>query len=538
MTLQVDQNMGQSQLLELAVTNLGVIEEASLLFNPGMTAITGETGAGKTLLVTALQLLSGGRSDSSLVGVFSDEAIVEGRFLCDGSEMVLQRTIPKQGRSRAYLNGRISTVGFLQELSGPIVEIHGQHGYSGLVRKEHQRKALDDFASIDTSQLHKFRQEEHNLIASLQELGGHNEDRSKELELYKFQASEIDEAEITDALEDERLRVEELMLGDATGNLEAAIQVKQILESNSHFNDEISEALRQIKGRESLKELQIKINELLDVVSDVASDARNIAESIDVNPEKLSQIQLRRSLLTGLRRKYGDTLEEVLSYRDNLQKKIETIEGSSEKIKASEQLLLTLRSEMDLEEQKIYAERKKAAPMLSKQIRKHLESLSLPHADINFSVDGRSGEDVELLVALNKGMLAQPLAKIVSGGELSRTMLALRLVLSNDPSTAIFDEVDAGIGGEVALSVGAALKSLAKDRQVLVVTHLAQVAAYADTHIGVTKSETNAGVEVQVDQLDDDQRVIEISRMLSGSPESENAQKHAKELISASRSGE
>jgi len=302
--------------------------------------------------------------------------------------------------------------------------------------------------------------------------------------------------------------------------------------------DEISEALRQIKGRESLKELQIKINELLDVVSDVASDARNIAESIDVNPEKLSQIQLRRSLLTGLRRKYGDTLEEVLSYRDNLQKKIETIEGSSEKIKASEQLLLTLRSEMDLEEQKIYAERKKAAPMLSKQIRKHLESLSLPHADINFSVDGRSGEDVELLVALNKGMLAQPLAKIVSGGELSRTMLALRLVLSNDPSTAIFDEVDAGIGGEVALSVGAALKSLAKDRQVLVVTHLAKVAAYADTHIGVTKSETNAGVEVQVDQLDDDQRVIEISRMLSGSPESENAQKHAKELISASRSGE
>ena len=176
----------KNQLLELAVKNLGVIEEASILFNEGMTAITGETGAGKTLLVTALQLLSGGRSDSSLVGLFGDEAIVEGRFISDENEVILRRIIPKEGRSRAYFNGQLSTVGFLQEFSAPIVEIHGQHGYSGLTQREHQRKALDAFASIDASRLERIQSEGKDLIDLLQKLGGDGVERSKELELYKF----------------------------------------------------------------------------------------------------------------------------------------------------------------------------------------------------------------------------------------------------------------------------------------------------------------------------------------------------------------
>ena len=535
MALQADQSEDQSQLLELAVTNLGVIEHASLLFGSGMTAITGETGAGKTLLVTALQLLSGGRSDSSLVGVYGDEAVIEGRFYSEGSEVILQRAIPREGRSRAYVDGRISSVAFLQELSEPIVEIHGQHGFSGLVHKEHQRKALDDFGLIDLSHLEGLLQEEREFLDILQDLGGGDADRSRELELYRFQAAEIDEAEITDVLEDERLRAEELLLGDATGNREVATQVREILAADSLFSEGISDALRQMKGRDALKNLETKVADLLESVSEVASDARNIAESIDASPEKLAQIQLRRSLLTGLRRKYGETLEEILQYRSELQEKIESIEGSAEKIGETEQRLLGVREKINLEKKKIGQQRKKVAPKLSKEICLRLANLSLPKANIEFSIEGPSGEDVDLLVALNKGMPAQPLSKIASGGELSRTMLALRLVLSSDPSTSVFDEVDAGIGGEVAVSVGASLRDLAKNRQVLVVTHLAQVASYADTHIAVTKSETDTGVEVKVSQLDEEQRVVEISRMLSGSPESEHAQKHAKELIYQSR---
>ena len=243
-----------------------------------------------------------------------------------------------------------------------------------------------------------------------------------------------------------------------------------------------------------------------------------------------------RDSLTGLRRKYGETLDQVLLYRSDLEQKIQSIEGSDERIKETERLLLKLQNEMAIEEQKIYQQRKKAAPKLSSKILTNLVGLSLPHASIEFSIDGKSGENVELLISLNQGSDMQPLSKVASGGELSRTMLALRLVLSVDPATAIFDEVDAGIGGEVALSVGKALKELSNDRQVLVVTHLAQVAAYANTHIGVTKSETNKRVDVKVATLDEAQRVREISRMLSGSPDSENAQKHAVELIAASRS--
>ncbi|MED5265693.1 MAG: DNA repair protein RecN, partial [Actinomycetota bacterium] len=306
---------------------------------------------------------------------------------------------------------------------------------------------------------------------------------------------------------------------------------------SSHFIEEITEVLREISSRESLQELEREIVELIETSTEVSATARNIAESIDSNPEKLSEVQQRRTLLTGLRKKYGKTLDDVLQYRDHLHQKIETIENSAERVKETEEQLSALRKEQDLEEQRIFKERSKAAPKLSSEILRNLVGLSLPHAHIEFSIEGSSGENVELLIALNKGSGVQPLSKIASGGELSRTMLALRLVLSADPATAVFDEVDAGIGGEVALSVGAALKKLSEDRQVFVVTHLAQVAAYADTHIGVTKTETGTGVSVEIAELDDDHRVIEISRMLSGSPESKNAQQHALELISASRSG-
>jgi DNA repair protein RecN (Recombination protein N) len=532
----VGTSKNKNQLLELVVKNLGVIEDASIVFGEGMTAITGETGAGKTLLVTALQLLSGGRSDSSLVGIFGEEATIEGRFICDEDEVILRRIIPKEGRSRAYLNGELSTVGLLQEFTAPIVEIHGQHGYSGLTQRDNQRNALDAFASIDTTQLENYRIEENSLNAILDELGGADGNRGKELELYKFQAAEIDEAEIVDSSEDERLRAEELLLGDVAGNREAAMRVTQVLDSNSRFIDELTDLLREINGRDSLKELEEAVNELLDQASGAASNARGIVESIESDPEKLSQVQQRRSLLTGLRRKYGETLDQVLLYRSDLEQKIQSIEGSDERIKETERLLLKLQDEMAIEEQKIYQQRKKAAPKLSSKILTNLVGLSLPHASIEFSIDGKSGENVELLISLNQGSDMQPLSKVASGGELSRTMLALRLVLSVDPATAIFDEVDAGIGGEVALSVGKALKELSNDRQVLVVTHLAQVAAYANTHIGVTKSETNKRVDVKVATLDEAQRVREISRMLSGSPDSENAQKHAVELIAASRS--
>jgi len=527
---------GKSQLLELAVSNLGVVESVSVLFGSGMTAITGETGAGKTLLVTALELLTGGRSDSLLVGPHGEEAIVEGRFLYKGDEVTLSRVIPRTGRARSYLDGRISTVGAIQEAAGAMVEIHGQHGHTGLVGMAQQRKALDSFANIDLSNLEKLRQEEQKFLSEFEEHGGSSDDRTKELDLYTFQANEIDEAEILDLSEDERLREEELLLGDASGNQEIADLIAEALGSDGRLDSELSDILRRIHGRESLQDLERKVTGVLHDVTAIASDARNLAEAIDASPERLTQVQYRRTLLTGLRRKYGETLEMVIAHRDSIQKKIDQIEGSKERIQKIEQQLTELQQEILAEEEKVGTARRSAAPKLANGICLHMRKLALPNAEIEITVGSGSGQEVELLVSLNKGMPLQPLSKIASGGELARTMLSLRLILSNDPSTAIFDEVDAGIGGQVALAVGAALGDLAAERQVLVVTHLAQVAAFADTHILVTKTETDQGVEVGVGQLDTDERVIEISRMLSGSPESESAQRHAKELLSAAQS--
>lgn len=527
----------KSQLLELAVSNLGVVENVSVLFGPGMTAITGETGAGKTLLVTALELLTGGRSDSLLVGPHGEEATVEGRFLYKGDEVILSRVIPRTGRARSYLDGRISTVGAIQEAAGAMVEIHGQHGHTGLVGMAQQRKALDSFANIDLSNLEKLRQEEQRILSEFEELGGNSDDRTKELDLYTFQADEIDEAEILDLAEDERLREEELLLGDASGNQEVADWIAEALGSDGRLNNELSDILRRLHGRESLQDLEKKVTGVLHDVTGIASDARNLAEAIDASPEKLAQVQYRRTLLTGLRRKYGETLEMVIAHRDGIQKKIDQIEGSAERIQKIEQQLTKLQQEILAEEEKVGTARRSAAPELANGVCLHMRKLALPNAEIQIAVGSGPGEEVQLLVSLNKGMPLQPLSKIASGGELARTMLSLRLILSNDPSTAIFDEVDAGIGGEVAHAVGAALSDLAVERQVLVVTHLAQVAAFADTHILVTKTETDQGVEVGVGQLDTDERVIEISRMLSGSPESESARRHAKELLSGSQSG-
>jgi DNA repair protein RecN (Recombination protein N) len=529
---------GKSQLLELAVSNLGVVESVSVLFGSGMTAITGETGAGKTLLVTALELLTGGRSDSLLVGPHGEEAIVEGRFLYKGDEVTLSRVIPRTGRARSYLDGRISTVGAIQEVAGAMVEIHGQHGHTGLVGMAQQRKALDSFANIDLSNLEKLRQEEQKFLSEFEEHGGNSDDRTKELDLYTFQANEIDEAEILDLSEDERLREEELLLGDASGNKEIADLIAEALGSDGRLDNELSDILRKVHGRESLQDLERKVTAVLHDVTAIASDARNLAEAIDASPERLTQVQYRRTLLTGLRRKYGETLEMVIAHRDSIQIKIDQIEGSKERIQKIEQQLTKLQQEILAEEEKVGTERRSAAPKLAKRVGLHMRKLALPNAEIQIAVGSGSGQEVELLVSLNKGMPLQPLSKIASGGELARTMLSLRLILSNDPSTAIFDEVDAGIGGQVAHAVGAALGDLAAERQVLVVTHLAQVAAFADTHILVTKTETNQGVEVEVGQLDTDERVIEISRMLSGSPESESARRHAKELLSAAQSGQ
>lgn len=520
------------QLLELAATNLGVIGHLSLVFGPGMTAITGETGAGKTLVVTALDLLAGARADATLVGPHGDEAIVEGRFLHDGEELVLQRVIPADGRARAYVNGRLATVATLAEHGSALVELLGQHGHTTLSSPSAQRAALDLFGGVDLAPLVRARLAERELLDQLAALGGDERERLRELELLRFQIDEIDAVGIVSADEDDELRRDEALLAGATTHREHADLAVELLGSDGPADDAVARTLTALEADEVLAPLAARVRDLAAELTDVAAEARVLAESIEADPERLAQVQERRRQLTDLRRKYGDSLAEVLEFRHRAAERLAELEDHERLAAEIDERLEAARAVTAKAAAKVGKARRAAAPRLAAEVADRVRSLALPNASIECAVaDTDPGDAVEILISMNVGAPLQPLSKIASGGELARTMLALRLVLSADPATMVFDEVDAGVGGAAAQAVGAALGRLGRDRQVLVVTHLAQVAAYADNQVTVVKSDDGSMVSVTASSLDDEARVVELSRMLSGSPDSAAARTHAAELL-------
>ena len=519
-----------ARLLEMHVSNLGVIEDASLVFSPGMTALTGETGAGKTLIVTALQLLTGQRADSGVIGPFGDEARVDARYVIGDDEIVISRAVPRDGRSRAYINGSISTVSSLQEITENLIEIHGQHGHTSLEKTSEQLKALDRYAKIDLTNLKALRKTRGDLVNALQETLGF-ENFQQELDFLRFQENEISQVQIESPDEEEKLKESENLLANATDNQYLVMKISETLKADSPLIEEVGKLLQEVKGNQPLESFEHELTELIQVITEISSTARNFAESIDVDPQRLEEVQQRIALLQDIRRKYGKTLQTVLEKQKELAEQILNLENADKASHEIQEKLQTIEKHLAAEEKVIADLRKKAAPGIASEIEGYLRELSIPEGKVDFHIDGTAGEQVEIHVSLNRGQELRPLSRVASGGELARTTLAARLVLSTEPETLIFDEVDAGIGGQTALEVGKCLKELSTDRQVLVVTHLAQVASFADTQIKVTKSESGELPNIAVQTLDKDQRVIEISRMLSGSPDSENAQKHATELL-------
>jgi len=519
-----------ARLLEMHVSNLGVIEDASIVFSPGMIALTGETGAGKTLIVTALQLLTGQRADSAVIGPFGDEARVDARYVIGDEEIVISRAVPRDGRSRAYINGSISTVSSLQEITENLIEIHGQHGHTSLEKTTEQRKALDRYAKIDLTNLKALRKTKADLINALQETLGH-ENFQQELDFLRFQENEISQVQIESPYEEEKLKESENLLASATDNQYLVMKISETLKADSLLIEEIGKLLQEVKGNQPLENFEHELTELIQVITEISSNARNFAESIDVDPQRLEEVQQRIALLQDIRRKYGKTLQTVLDKQQRLAEQILSLENAGQASQEIQEKLQKIEKDLAVEENVIADLRKKAAPGIASEIEGYLRELSIPEGKVEFRIDGAAGEQVEINVSLNRGQELRPLSGVASGGELARTTLAARLVLSTEPETLIFDEVDAGIGGQTAIEVGKCLKELSADRQVLVVTHLAQVASFADTQIKVTKSESGELPNIAVQTLDNSQRVIEISRMLSGSPDSENAQKHATELL-------
>jgi DNA repair protein RecN (Recombination protein N) len=544
-------------LAELHVRDLGVIADLTLVLQPGMTALTGETGAGKTLVVEAIELLVGGKADPVLVRPGADEARVEGRFISDDDddEVVLARVVPRTGRSRAYVDGRLATVAELAEIGGRLVDLHGQHAHQSLLGGRVQRAALDRFGAVDLEPLAAGRARVASLDVALAALGGDARARAREIDLLAFQVGELEAAGLTDPYEGDTLEVEEDFLAAAAAHRQAGTDAHAALRDDGGAADAVAVAIEAVVGRLPFTEIETRLRSVAAEIEEAAADARRTADAIAEDPERLDQVRARRRLLGELCRKYGERLSDVLEYGADARSRLAELHSHDERVR-------------DLEEERIVAvaavaeaaavvgrARREAAPRLAAAVEAHLRELALPRARFEVAVadDDPAGATVTFLLGANPGEAALPLAKVASGGELARTMLACRLVLSEAPPTLVFDEVDAGVGGQAALAVGQALADLARPRadpdldpgpdsadghQVLVVTHLAQVAAFADHQVAVTKHERDGRTVADVRVLDDHQRVVELSRMLSGQPTSATAHHHAQELLataSASR---
>lgn len=561
---------------EIRISSLGVIDESVLELGAGLNVVTGETGAGKTMLVTALGLLLGARADAGAVRSGARAARVEGIVAVDaaaadqvdgfGGEVedgtvVLARQLSAEGRSRAFLGGATVPVSALQVLADSLVAVHGQSDQHRLLRTEAQRDAVDGYAGQAVADLKADYAAAHARLklveAELAEVVGAARERAREADVLRLGLSEIEAVEPQPG-EDVSLAHEEARLGFADTLRAAAELAREALSSDADQPDALGTVSAARRALESVREhddeagrLADRVAEISYLLADVAADVASYATGLETDPARLATVSERRASLTALTRKYGETIDEVLAWAVTSAERLLDLDNSEERASELRTLRTQLRAELAGLASALSRARQEAAGALAEAVSVELTALAMPHARVEITlgrtpdpegleVDGEtwrftaSGIDqVEILLAANTGAEPRPLNKGASGGELSRVMLAIEVVLAGTSPvpTFVFDEVDAGVGGKAAVEIGRRLAALARTAQVLVVTHLPQVAAFADRHVVVAKSSdgsvTTSGLEV----LDDEGRVRELSRMLAGMEASETARAHAQELL-------
>lgn len=553
-------------LEEIRISQLGVIDSSTLELGPGLTVITGETGAGKTMVVTALGLLLGARADSGAVrsgastarveGVVDAsslpgfaEAVEEAGGVVEDGRVLLARNLSAEGRSRAFVGGAAVPVTRLADVAAELVAVHGQSDQHRLLQQRAQRDALDRFGGegvmrLLTTYAAAF-QRLNDTERELEEVVATARERAREADLLRFGLGEIEAVSPTSG-EDLELAAEETRLGFADTLRTAAESARESLSSDEGAADALSTTSSARTLLDGVREHDPEAGELADrlaevtyLLSDVAADVASYAARLDTDPTRLATVSERRAALTALTRKYGDTVDEVLAWASASSTRLLDLDGTDERIESLKADRERLGAEVTAAAAALSAARTEAAGRLSTQVTDELALLAMPDARLQIAVTpserftSSGADDIELLLAANVGSGARPLNKGASGGELSRVMLALEVALAGTSPvpTFVFDEVDAGVGGAAAVEVGRRLAQLARTAQVLVVTHLPQVAAYADRHVLVEKSDDGTITSSGLTVLDDEARERELSRMLAGLADSETALAHARELL-------
>ena len=551
-------------LIELRIKDYAVIHDLTLELGSGLSALSGETGAGKSIIVGALSLLLGERAASDTVRTGAERAMVEAVFdvatypklgvqlddlgiEAEDGLLILRREVAAVGRNRAWINESPTTARTVGELGRSLVDLHGQHEHQTLLRKDTQRHILDAFgeAEEDASSVEEAYEELGGLEAKLRELQDHRRELASRVDFLRFQMRELEEADVQsgeeEALTEESGRLEnsEELLGETTRIHD------ELYSAEGALTDKVSglaQTLARLKGWDpALEGPHEELQGAYHALAEVGRDLSDYVGGLRHDPGRLEEVRSRLDLIHSLKRKYGPTAEDVIASRDRVRAKLDEVEdgGWDEDTLAAE--VDRTRSDLIAAAARLSEKRQAAATRLEEEVEALLPDLGLPAGTFKVQMDtlpevkSRGAESIEFLVSVNAGFPPSSLARVASGGELSRVMLTLKAILAqvDQVPTLVFDEIDAGIGGQVASLVAAKLKDVARYHQVFVVTHLPQLASQACSHLLVEKDEREGLAATAVRGLTGDARVREIARMLGGDPESETSQDHARELLAA-----
>ena len=542
-------------LKELRIKNLAIIDDLTVRFGDGLNVLTGETGAGKSIIVDALGLALGGRAQSDMVKAGEKEAVVEAFFEPQGScnlpdigidisdGLIIRRSVSATGKSRAYINDSIASLQGVAEIGKFLVDIHGQHEHQSLLSVDKHRLLLDAFGKLDgdREKVEKLYCEIEILKKDLHDLKLKAGEREQRIDLLKFQIQEIDTAVLRPG-EKEELLEERGILSNASKLKELSETVYAMLYgSEDSCTERLSLIISKVKEMSAVDHGVTDILNMLESVRPLIGDAsvslRGYKDRYDIEPDRLNDVEERLELIKKLEKKYGEGIGSVLRFRDGAVRELQGYESADEKLGSTESGLRDRQDELLSAAKNLSEKRRQTTGKMEKLIRDELKGLSLINAEFVIDIRqvdiGPHGSDkIEFLFSANPGEPPRPLVKIASGGELSRVMLALKSIFADYDSipVLIFDEVDAGIGGKTAESVGEKLKRLSAKHQVLCATHLPQIASLGETHLKVEKGQKSGRAYIEVKEISGKERLQEIARMMSGKI-TDISLRHAKELL-------
>lgn len=558
-------------LKELSIKNFAIIDELTVEFQNGLTVLTGETGAGKSIIIDAVQLLAGGRGSQEFIRHGAKKAELEGLFTLpegahpaidkcaelgievDEGTIILRRDLNDHGKSVCRVNGKLMPIAMLREVGATLIDIHGQHESQELMDDKHHINLLDQFAgeAINEDKLKyiEIYQSYKDLKSELAALSLGEQQIAQKIDLYSFQIKEIDSCKFV-ANEETELMEERRRLNNFHKIFEGSSLAHEAILGESKGIDWIGQAMSELEDvanvDDQFKELSSNVSEAFYSLQEAAFTLKNRLDEMEFDPERLNEVEQRLALIQNMKRKYGHSLQEILDYRSQIGLELETLENSDENIQQNEKKLKQFELKLAEQAAKLTTIRKEYGVQLAEKIMTQLQELYMERAKLIVQVnelsegtfDQNGADDVVFYISTNVGEPPKPLTKIASGGELSRIMIALKTIFSSTMgiTSIIFDEVDTGVSGRVAQAIADKISLISRNSQVLCISHLPQVAAMADHHYYIRKQEEDNRTKTSLTELFNDDRIDEISRMMSGQIVTEKTFQHAKELVELANS--